>query len=111
MVCVFCDNIKTSVRNSRLTRRGSQVWRRRYCEKCGRTFTTRENLELGFLEVLTLNGSKEPFNRSKLIYSVMDACSHMSDRIDSSVALVETIELSIVGSLSGDEKTISTTEI
>ncbi len=107
MNCVFCGNMKTSVSNSRVTRQGSQVWRRRYCEKCGRTFTTRENVELGFLEVLKLNGSLEPFSRSKLIYSVMEACSHMSNQKDSSVALTETIEREILATLEVNSNSVA----
>lgn len=87
------------------------MWRRRYCEKCGRTFTTRENVELGFLEVLKLNGSLEPFSRSKLIYSVMEACSHMPDQRDASVALVETMELNILRQLEIESETISSSDI
>ncbi len=111
MNCVFCDNMKTSVSNSRVTRQGSQVWRRRYCEKCGRTFTTRENVELGFLEVLKLNGSKEPFSRSKLIYSVMEACSHIPDQRDSSMALVETVEREILRNLEIDSNSVSSSTV
>lgn len=111
MICVFCDSIKTSVSNSRLTHQGSQVWRRRYCEKCGRTFTTRENVELGFLEVLKLNGSIEPFSRSKLIYSVINACSHMPNNVDASIHLVETIERGILKNLEENSSTVSSDDI
>ncbi len=102
--------MKTSVSNSRLTHQGSKVWRRRYCEECGRTFTTRENVELGFLEVSKINGSKEPFIRTKLIYSVIKACDHLPNRIDASMGLVETIEKEILSSL-GDGSTVSTLKI
>lgn len=111
MNCVFCDNIKTSVSNSRVTHQGSQVWRRRYCEKCGRTFTTRENVELGFLEVLKLNGSLEPFSRSKLTYAVMDACSHMPNQIDSTASLVETMERNLLRRLAKDSDIVSSSVV
>lgn len=81
------------------------MWRRRYCERCGRTFTTRENVELGFLEVTKINGSIEPFIRTKLIYSVISACDHLPDKIDTSMALVETIEKKILASLDGESST------
>ncbi len=86
------------------------MWRRRYCEECGRTFTTRENPELGFLEVSKINGSKEPFIRTKLIYSVIKACDHLPNRIDASINLVETVEKEILSSL-GDKSTVSTLKI
>ena len=111
MVCVFCDSMKTSVSNSRVTRQGSQVWRRRYCEKCGRTFTTRENVELGFLEVLKLNGSIEPFSRSELFSSVMDACDHLPNQKDDTGALVDTIELNILKSLQPETSQVSSSVI
>jgi len=87
------------------------VWRRRYCEKCGRTFTTRENVELGFLEVTKINGSIEPFIRTKLVYSVISACDHLPNEIDTSMALVETIEKKILSSLKNSSSTTTTTEI
>lgn len=87
------------------------MWRRRYCEECGRTFTTRENIELGFLEVLKINGSKEPFIRTKLIYSVIKACDHLPNRIDSSMGLVETIEKEILSSLDKESNTTTTSNI
>ncbi len=87
------------------------MWRRRYCEECGRTFTTRENVELGFLEVLKLNGSLEPFSRSKLIYSVIDACSHMPNHIDASVYLVETIERKVLKNLAENSNKVSAQDI
>lgn len=101
MICPFCGNIKTSVSNTRLTHQGSKVWRRRFCEECGRTFTTRENVELGFLGVTKSNGSNEPFIRTKLIYSVIRACDHLPDTVDTSMNLVETIERQILTSLDG----------
>ena len=101
MNCPFCGKMKTSVSNSRLTHQGRKVWRRRFCEECGRTFTTRENIELGFLEVLKINGSKEPFIRIKLIYSVIKACDHLPNEVDVSMNLVETIEKEILSSLEG----------
>lgn len=110
MNCPFCGKMKTSVSNSRLTHQGSKVWRRRYCEECGRTFTTRENVELGFLEVTKINGSKEPFIRTKLIYSVIRACDHLPNRIDTSMSLVETMEKAILASLD-QESTVSTLKI
>lgn len=87
------------------------MWRRRYCEKCGRTFTTRENVELGFLEVLKLNGSLEPFSRSKLIYSVMEACSHLPDQRAASGALVETMERNLLRELEIDSETVTSSVI
>jgi len=110
MNCPFCGKMKTSVSNSRLTHQGSKVWRRRFCEECGRTFTTRENIELGFLEVLKTNGSKEPFVRTKLIYSIIKACDHLPNKIDTSMNLVETIEKQILSTL-GSKSTISTAAI
>lgn len=111
MICVFCDSMKTSVSNSRVIRQGSQVWRRRYCEKCGRTFTTRENVELGFLEVLKLNGSIEPFSRSELLFSVIHACSHLPNQKSDTEALVETIQLLLLKSLEPETDRISSSEI
>ena len=111
MVCPFCGSIKTSVRNSRHTSRKNQVWRRRNCEECGRTFTTREKVELEFLEVLNEDGSSEPFLRSKLITSVIKACDHLPEAVDNAFALVETAEKKILLDVPAKSNRIEATEI
>ena len=110
MVCPFCGRIKTSVRNSRGSVRRGQVWRRRSCEKCRRTFTTRESVELGFLEVLKRSSlSREPYSRAKLLRSLFKATDHLADP-ETALALADTIETNLLATI-GQKDTLSSDTI
>ena len=100
MVCPFCGNMKTSVRNSRHTSRRGQVWRRRQCEKCGRLFTTRESVEVGFLEVIKRSNKRECFSRAKLLRSLILATDHLSrDGAEAAYSLADIIESNLLTKL------------
>ncbi len=99
MVCPFCGSIKTAVRNSRHTNRRGQVWRRRQCERCGRLFTTRESVEVGFLEVIKRNNQREQYSRAKLLRSLILATDHLNGSADSAYALADTIEVNLLSNL------------
>lgn len=66
MECPFCHRLQTVVANSRLTRRGSQIWRRRLCLFCHGKFTTHEVIDLSHLVVVKKSGRTELYSRAKL---------------------------------------------
>lgn len=66
MECPFCHRLQTIVANSRLTRKGSQIWRRRQCLFCHERFTTHEMIDLSHLVVLKKSGKTELYSRAKL---------------------------------------------
>jgi len=66
MHCPFCGHEETKVTDSRLTADGGQVRRRRECLSCGERFTTFESAELLMPRVIKSDGSREPFDESKL---------------------------------------------
>lgn len=66
MECPFCHKLQTVVANSRLTRRGSQIWRRRQCLFCKEKFTTHEVIDLSHLVVVKKSGKTEVYSRAKL---------------------------------------------
>ena len=72
MICPFCKTDNDKVVDSRVS--GTSIRRRRECLACGRRFTTREYIELQPLTVIKRNGSKEPFQREKLMKGLMDSC-------------------------------------
>lgn len=106
MVCPFCDQTRTSVVNSRHTRRSNQVWRRRTCESCGRTFTTREAPQLSFLRVKKREGQIEEYQRSKLLVSLLWSSDHL-DEADVAFALADTVEVRLLRSLTPESDQIS----
>lgn len=70
MRCPFCGNEDTQVKDSRPTEDNSSIRRRRHCPNCGGRFTTFERIQLRELTVVKGNGSREPFDREKLLRSL-----------------------------------------
>ena len=70
MRCPFCSHDDTQVKDSRPTEDNSAIRRRRSCAACGARFTTFERIQLRELTVVKSNGSREPFDRDKLMRSL-----------------------------------------
>ena len=75
MRCPFCGSEDTHVKDSRSAEDGASVRRRRECSACGGRFTTFERVQLRELVVVKHSGRKAPFDRDKLMRSVMIATS------------------------------------
>ena len=67
MKCPFCGDEEDRVIDSRSVKDGSAIRRRRECTNCGQRFTTYEYIEDVAISVIKSNGSREPFNRQKLL--------------------------------------------
>jgi transcriptional repressor NrdR len=67
MHCPFCAETDTRVADSRLSEPGDAVRRRRRCPSCGRRFTTYERYDQGPLYIRKSDGSRQPFDRAKLL--------------------------------------------
>ena len=74
MKCPFCENSDTKVIDSRPTEEGQAIRRRRECENCGRRFTTYEKIEEMLLMVIKKDGSREAFDRVKILSGILKAC-------------------------------------
>mgnify|MGYP001829138992 FL=1 len=66
MICPFCSHEDTRVVDSRLTRDGLQIRRRRQCESCGSRFNTFEAPEIKAPRVIKTDGGREAFSEAKL---------------------------------------------
>lgn len=75
MRCPACDHPENRVIDSRLSRGGRAIRRRRECGACERRFTTYEYVEEEPLAVRKRDGSGEPFERNKLLASIQVACA------------------------------------
>ena len=73
MRCPFCSNEDSQVKDSRPTEDNTAIRRRRICETCGSRFTTFERIQLRDLTVIKRNGKKTPFDRDKLLKSMLMA--------------------------------------
>ena len=75
MQCPFCGQNKDRVIDSRSSEGGKVVRRRRQCEACKRRFTTYERVEETLrLAVMKKDGSRQPYDRQKLISGLEKAC-------------------------------------
>lgn len=72
------------------------MWRRRRCQECKKPFTTYENVDLSFLNIIKSDGTSEPYMRSKLFLSVYKACSGLRNQPDDTDALCTNLELKLI---------------
>ncbi len=75
MKCPFCGHMEDKVIDSRPTEEGSAIRRRRECIKCNSRFTTYEKIEDTPLMVVKKDGTRQVFDRNKVVNCVMKACS------------------------------------
>jgi transcriptional repressor NrdR len=75
MRCPFCHHSDDRVVDSRTSREGRAVRRRRECLRCQRRFTTYEYIEERPLQVIKRDGEPEPYDRRKLLRSIQIACA------------------------------------
>ncbi|MDR2087823.1 MAG: transcriptional regulator NrdR [Clostridiales Family XIII bacterium] len=73
MRCPFCENNDTRVIDSRPTEDGRAIRRRRECD-CGKRFTTYEKVEEIPMIVVKKDGSRQAFDRNKIMNGILKAC-------------------------------------
>ncbi|NWJ41256.1 MAG: transcriptional repressor NrdR [Geothrix sp.] len=82
MHCPFCGHIEDKVVDSRESREGDSIRRRRECLSCGRRFTSYERVEEVPLVILKKDGRREPFERQKLMKGLLAACQKRPVSLD-----------------------------
>ena len=92
MKCPYCDYPDTKVVDSRPTDEGQAIRRRRECEQCGRRFTTYEKIEEIPLIVVKKDGSRQTFDRSKVMNGIIRACEKRPVPMDDIEKIVSDIE-------------------
>jgi len=92
MRCTACDSSDNRVVDTRTSRGGRAVRRRRECLACGARFTTYEYVEERPLQILKASGSSEEFDRGKLLRSIQLACAKRPVSASRIEALVDGIE-------------------
>ena len=93
MKCPYCTKINNKVIDSRLSKDGRTIRRRRECIECGRRFTTYEKLEEVLPLVIKKDGRREPFSRSKIIDGINKACQKRPVSITLIEEFVDSLEL------------------
>ncbi|HXG58499.1 MAG TPA: transcriptional regulator NrdR [Thermoanaerobaculia bacterium] len=74
MRCPFCGNTEDRVVDSRESRDGDVIRRRRECARCGRRFTSYEKIESLSFQVVKRDQRREPYDREKLMRGLQVAC-------------------------------------
>ena len=92
MNCPFCSNSENRVIDSRLSKDGDAIRRRRECEACGKRFTTYEYVEEVLPVVIKKDGRREPFDRVKILKGIKKACQKRPISMDVIENIVERIE-------------------
>ena len=92
MKCPFCSNMENKVIDSRLSKDGQTIRRRRECNDCGKRFTTYERIEEVLPLVVKADGRREPFDHNKLVTGIRNACEKRAVPHTKIEELVEDIE-------------------
>jgi transcriptional repressor NrdR len=92
MKCPFCSHEEDKVLDSRASKDGMEIRRRRQCLNCGRRFTTRETIQFNFPTVVKKDGKRETFSSEKIRSGLKKACEKRPisvDQIDDTVKKIE----------------------
>lgn len=92
MRCPKCGNQEDRVIDSRSSKDGASIRRRRECIECLHRFTTYEEIERELIRVIKRDGRSEPFDRRKLINGMMKACEKRPISIEAVEKAVDAIE-------------------
>jgi transcriptional repressor NrdR len=108
MKCPFCAHLGDKVVDSRESKEGEVIRRRRECLECGRRFTSYERIDETPYMVIKKDGSRERFDRQKLISGLLKAC----EKRPVSMSSIEKVADRVEGALQDKpEKEISTEDI
>ena len=108
MKCPFCFYTESKVIDSRPAEEGATIRRRRECLACKKRFTTYEIIERLPLVVIKRDGSRQSFDRVKLINGMVRACEKRPVSLGQLEAIADDIEQELQSHL---EREVSTAEI
>ena len=92
MKCPFCSHDNTRVIDSRPAEDNNSIRRRRVCEACGKRFTTYEKVEESIIMIVKKDGSREAFDRGKLMNGIIRACEKRPVPMATIEGMVDRIE-------------------
>ena len=108
MRCPYCGYLESKVIDSRPAEEGATIRRRRECLSCGKRFTTYEIMERLPLIVVKRDGSRQTFDKIKIMNGMLRACEKRPVSVESLEKIADDIEQELQNSL---EREVSTTEI
>jgi transcriptional repressor NrdR len=108
MKCPYCTHLGDKVVDSRESKEGEVIRRRRECLECGRRFTSYERIDEIPYMVIKKDGSRERFERQKLIAGLLKACEKRPVSVSALEAVADQVEVTLQ---ERPEKEIATAEI
>ena len=95
MKCPFCGHLGDKVVDSRESKEGEVIRRRRECLDCGRRFTSYERIDEIPYMVIKKDGTRERFERQKLIAGLLKACEKRPVSVAALEGVADTIEATL----------------
>ena len=92
MKCPYCRHLENKVIDSRMSKDGMGIRRRRECLGCERRFTTHERSDEIMPRVIKKDGGREPFDRNKILMGVQKACQKRPIRAEEMEGVVQRVE-------------------
>ncbi|MGH7907983.1 MAG: transcriptional regulator NrdR [Candidatus Binataceae bacterium] len=96
MRCPFCHHRGNRVVDSRLSRDGAAIRRRRVCASCKRRFTTFEQIEQAVPMVVKKDSRREPFERGKVVAGLKRACEKRPVSMETIGQIADRIETAVL---------------
>jgi transcriptional repressor NrdR len=106
--CPFCNNLEDKVVDSRESKEGEAIRRRRECLACERRYTTYERIDEVPYMVVKKDGRREKFDRQKVLSGLLKACEKRPVSMGKLAEMVNQVETKVSDS---PDREISTTEI
>ena len=108
MKCPFCNHSADKVVDSRESKEGEAIRRRRQCLHCGRRFTSYERVDRIDYRVVKKDGSRERFDREKLLNGLLKACEKRAIATKRLESIADQVEQNLHDS---SDKEVSTIDI
>src|SRR5882672_4878546 len=95
MKCPFCGHLGDKVVDSRESKEGEVIRRRRECLECGRRFTSYERIDEIPYMVVKKDGRRERFERQKLVAGLLKACEKRPVRVAALEGIADKVETAL----------------
>lgn len=99
MKCPYCGYNESKVVDSRPTVEEAAIRRRRECERCSKRFTTYEKIEEMPLIIVKKDGSREAYQRSKMLNGILRACEKRPISVSTIEEMADEIEKELYNSM------------
>ncbi len=108
MKCPFCGHLADKVVDSRESKEGEAIRRRRQCLKCEKRFTSYERIDQIPYMVVKKDGRRERFDREKVMSGLLKACERRAVPVTRLEAIVDQVEQTLQES---SDKEVATTHV